>query len=240
MLLPLAALAQDDFVVRDMRVEGLQRISEGTVFNYLPINIGDRVDKIRIQEAIRSLYRQGLFNDIEIRRDDETLVVVVQERPSIESFDIEGNKDIKTEDLMESLRGVGLAKGKTFDPSVLDEVAGFLREQYFDRGKYGVSVDTSVIDTPNNTVRLRIDIEEGDRAKIRQVNIVGNDSFPEEDIRSDFELDTANWLSWIRQDDGYSKEALEGDLEKHRSFYKDRGYADFRVDSTQVAISPNK
>mgnify|MGYP001826005632 FL=1 len=240
MLLPLAALAQDDFVVRDMRVEGLQRISEGTVFNYLPINIGDRVDKIRIQEAIRSLYRQGLFNDIEIRRDDETLVVVVQERPSIESFDIEGNKDIKTEDLMESLRGVGLAKGKTFDPSVLDEVAGFLREQYFDRGKYGVSVDTSVIDTPNNTVRLRIDIEEGDRAKIRQVNIVGNDSFPEEDIRSDFELDTANWLSWIRQDDRYSKEALEGDLEKLRSFYMDRGYADFRVDSTQVAISPNK
>ena len=240
MLLPLAALAQDDFVVRDMRVEGLQRISEGTVFNYLPINIGDRVDKIRIQEAIRSLYRQGLFDDIEIRRDDETLVVVVQERPSIESFDIEGNKDIKTEDLMESLRGVGLAKGKTFDPSVLDEVAGFLREQYFDRGKYGVSVDTSVIDTPNNTVRLRIDIEEGDRAKIRQVNIVGNNSFAEDEIRSDFELDTANWLSWIRQDDRYSKEALEGDLEKLRSFYMDRGYADFRVDSTQVAISPNK
>ena len=240
LLLPMAALAQDDFVVRDMRVEGLQRISEGTVFNYLPINIGDRVDKIRIQEAIRSLYRQGLFDDIEIRRDDETLVVVVQERPSIESFDIEGNKDIKTEDLMESLRGVGLATGKTFDPSVLDEVAGFLREQYFDRGKYGVSVETSVIDTPNNTVRLRIDIEEGDRAKIRQVNIVGNESFSEEEIRADFELDTANWLSWIRQDDRYSKEALEGDLEKLRSFYMDRGYADFRVDSTQVAISPNK
>ncbi|MDJ0812191.1 MAG: outer membrane protein assembly factor BamA [Woeseiaceae bacterium] len=240
LVLPLAALAQDDFVVRDMRVEGLQRISEGTVFNYLPINIGDTVDKIRVQEAIRSLYRQGLFNDIEIRRDGETLVVVVQERPSIESFEIEGNKDIKTEDLMESLRGVGLAKGKTFDPSVLDEVAGFLREQYFDRGKYGVSVNTSVIDTPNNTVRLRIDVKEGDRAKIRQVNIVGNNTFTEDEIRSDFELDTANWLSWIRQDDRYSKEALEGDLEKLRSFYMDRGYADFRVDSTQVAISPNK
>jgi outer membrane protein insertion porin family len=240
LLLPMTALAQSDFVVRDMRVEGLQRISEGTVFNYLPINIGDSVDKIRIQEAIRSLYQQGLFDDIEIRRDGDTLIVAVQERPSIESFEIEGNKDIKTEDLMESLRGVGLAKGKTFDRSVLDEVAGFLREQYYDRGKYGVSVETSVVDTPNNTVRLRIDVVEGDRAKIRQVNIVGNDSFAEDEIREDFELDTANWLSWIRQDDRYSKEALEGDLETLRSFYMNRGYADFRVESTQVAISPNK
>ena len=240
LLLPTLALAQFDFVVRDMRVEGLQRISEGTVFNYLPINIGDRVDQIRVQESIRALYGQGLFDDIEIRRDGETLIVVVQERPSIESFDIEGNKDIKTEDLTESLRGVGLAKGRTFDQSVLDEVAGFLREQYYDRGKYGVVVNTSVIDTPNNTVRIRIDVKEGERAKIRQVNIVGNETFEEDDIRSDFELDTANWLSWIRQDDRYAKESLEGDLEKLRSFYMDRGYADFRVDSTQVAISPNK
>jgi len=240
LLLPMLALAQSDFVVRDMRVEGLQRISEGTVFNYLPINIGDRVDQIRVQESIRALYGQGLFDDIEIRRDGETLIVVVHERPSIESFVIEGNKDIKTEDLTESLRGVGLAKGRTFDQSVLDEVAGFLREQYYDRGKYGVAVETSVIDTPNNTVRIRIDVKEGERAKIRQVNIVGNEAFEEDDIRSDFELDTANWLSWIRQDDRYAKEALEGDLEKLRSFYMDKGYADFRVDSTQVAISPNK
>jgi len=240
LLLPMSALAQSDFVVRDMRVEGLQRISEGTVFNYLPINIGDRVDQIRVQESIRALYGQGLFDDIEIRRDGETLIVVVHERPSIESFVIEGNKDIKTEDLTESLRGVGLAKGRTFDQSVLDEVAGFLREQYYDRGKYGVVVDTSVVDTPNNTVRIRIDVKEGERAKIRQVNIVGNETFEEGDIRSDFELDTANWLSWIRQDDRYSKEALEGDLEKLHSYYMDRGYADFRVDSTQVAISPNK
>ena len=240
LLLPMLALAQSDFVVRDMRVEGLQRISEGTVFNYLPINIGDRVDQIRVQESIRALYGQGLFDDIEIRRDGETLIVIVQERPSIESFVIEGNKDIKTEDLTESLRGVGLATGRTFDQSVLDEVAGFLREQYYDRGKYGVVVDTSVIDTPNNTVRIRIDVKEGERAKIRQVNLVGNETFDEEDIRSDFELDTANWLSWVRQDDRYAKESLEGDLEKLRSYYMDRGYADFRVDSTQVAISPNK
>jgi outer membrane protein insertion porin family len=240
LLLPLSALAQGEFVVRDMRVEGLQRIAEGTVFNYLPINVGDRVDRIRIQESIRTLYGQGLFDDIEIRRDGNTLIVVVSERPSIESFEIEGNKDIKTEDLMESLRGVGLATGRTFDRSVLDNVQSFMREQYYDRGKYGVIVDTSVVERPNNTVRLKIDVVEGERAKIRQVNIVGNTVFEDKDIRETFELDTANWLSWIRQDDRYSKEALEGDLEILRSFYMDRGYADFRIDSTQVAISPNK
>ena len=240
LLLPLTVVAQVNFVVRDMRVEGLQRISEGTVFNYLPINIGDNVDQVRIQEAIRALYGQGLFDDIEMRRDGDTLVVAVRERPSIESFEIEGNKDIKTEDLTESLRGVGLAKGKTFDRSVLDEVSSFLREQYYDRGKYGVTVDTSVVESANNTVRVRIDVNEGERAKIRQVNLVGNAAFEEKDIRADFELDTANWLSWIRQDDRYSKEALEGDLEKLRAYYMDRGYADFRVESTQVAISPNK
>ena len=239
-LLPLTLMAAGDFVVKDMRVEGLQRISEGTVFNYLPINIGDTIDSVRIGEAIRSLYSQSLFDDIEMRRDGETLIIVVKERPSIESFTIDGNKDIKTEDLMESLRGVGLARGRTFDRSVLDNVEMFLREQYYDRGKYGVDIKTEVTDRPNNTVRIKIDVKEGDRAKIRQVNIVGNESFDEKDIRSGFTLDTANWLSWIRQDDRYAKEALEGDLEILRSFYMDRGYADYRVESTQVAISPNK
>ncbi len=237
---PIISLAQNSFVVRDMRVEGLQRISEGTVFNYLPINIGDTVDPVRIQESIKALYNQGLFDDIEMRREDETLVVVVRERPSIESFTIDGNKDIKTEDLMQSLRGVGLARGRTFDRSVLDNVEQFLTGQYYDRGKYAVSIDTTVTDRPNNTVSIRIDVKEGDRAKIRQVNIVGNKSFDEADIRDGFELDTANWLSWFRQDDRYAKESLSGDLEKLRSYYMDRGFADFRVESTQVAISPNR
>jgi outer membrane protein insertion porin family len=235
-----AAAAQEEFVVRDMRVEGLQRISEGTVFNYLPINVGDRVDARRIQEAIRALYSQGLFDDIEMRRDGDTLVVAVRERPSIEQFTIEGNKDIKTEDLMESLRNVGLARGKTFDRSVLDNVQQFLREQYYDRGKYAVQINSEVQESANNTVRIKINIEEGERARIRQVNIVGNHSFPEEEIREGFTLDTANWLSWLRQDDRYAKEALSGDLETLRSFYMDRGYADFRIESTQVAISPDK
>jgi len=239
-LLPLSSMAAGNFVVKDMRVEGLQRISEGTVFNYLPINIGDTVDSVRIGEAIRSLYGQSLFDDIEIRREEETLIIAVKERPSIESFSIDGNKDIKTEDLMESLRGVGLSRGRTFDRAVLDNVEMFLREQYYDRGKYGVDIQTNVLDRPNNTVRITIDVKEGDRAKIRQVNIVGNEAFEEDAIRSSFTLDTANWLSWIRQDDRYAKEALEGDLEILRSYYMDRGYADFRVESTQVAISPNK
>ncbi len=239
-LLPLTSMAAGNFVVKDMRVEGLQRISEGTVFNYLPINIGDEIDTVRIAEAIRSLYGQNLFDDIEVRREEDTLIIVVRERPSIEAFTIDGNKDIKTEDLMESLRNVGLARGRTFDRSVLDNVEMFLREQYYDRGKYGVIIETNVLDRPNNTVRVSIDVKEGDRAKIRQVNIVGNESFDEDDIRGGFTLDTANWLSWIRQDDRYAKEALEGDLEILRSYYMDRGYADFRVDSTQVAISPNK
>ena len=237
--LPAAALAED-FVVRDMRVEGLQRISEGTVFNYLPINVGDTVDDTRIKEAMRALYSQQLFDDIEMRRDGDTLIIAVKERPSIEDFTIDGNKDIKTEDLMESLRGVGLARGRTFDRSVLDEVTQFLKEQYYDRGKYAVVVNTDVMDRPNNTVRVSIEVKEGERAKIRQVNIIGNHSFDEKEIREDFELDTANWLSWIRQDDRYAKEALGGDLETLRSYYMDRGYADFRVESTQVAISPNK
>lgn len=238
--MPLSSLAASNFVVKDMRVEGLQRISEGTVFNYLPINIGDEIDGIRIGEAIRALYGQDLFDNIEMRREDDTLIIVVQERPSIESFTIDGNKDIKTEDLMDSLRSVGLARGRTFDRSVLDNVEMFLREQYYDRGKYGVVIESEIQDRPNNTVRIQVNVKEGDRAKIRQVNIVGNEVFDEGEIREGFELDTANWLSWFRQDDRYAKESLEGDLETLRSFYMDRGYADFEVESTQVAISPNK
>lgn len=236
----MAQMADAAFTVRDMRVEGLQRLSEGTVFNYLPINIGDSIGKIRVQEAIRALYSQGLFDNVELRRDGDMLIVAVRERPSIESFEIDGNKDIKTEDLTESLRSVGLAKGRTFDRSVLEEVTMFLRDQYYSRGKYGVQIETSVIDRPNNTVQVRIDVKEGDRAKVRQVNIVGNHEFSDRKIREDFNLDTANWLSWIRQDDRYEKQGLEGDLETLRSFYMDRGYADFDIASTQVAISPDK
>ena len=199
---PAVALAQaSDFVVGDIRVEGLQRISEGTVYNYLPVNIGDRMDTRRQQEAIKALFATGFFRDIELRRDGNTLIVVVLERPSIESFEIKGNKDIKTEDLQRSLRSVGLAQGKTFDRSVLEEVTGYLTDQYFSRGKYAVKVDTDVVEVPGNKVRITIDIVEGKRAKIRQINIVGNASYPEDELLDDFELKTPNWLSWYRQDD---------------------------------------
>ena len=229
------ALGQSDeasFTVGDIRGEGLQRVSEGTVYNYLPVNIGDRLDAQRVREAIRALYATGFFRDVEIRREGSTLVVVVLERPSIESFEITGNKDVKTEDLTKSLRNVGLATGKTFDRSVLEDVKQFLTDQYYSRGKYGVLIDTKVEEQPGNRVKIKIDVKEGKRAKIRAINIVGNTVFSDKQLADDFELKTPNWLSWYKQDDRYSKEALQGDLEKLRSFYQDRGYANMQIDST--------
>ncbi|HVY82805.1 MAG TPA: outer membrane protein assembly factor BamA, partial [Steroidobacteraceae bacterium] len=236
----VAPANEADFTVSDIKVEGLQRVSEGTVYNYLPVNIGDRLTPTRVREAIRALYNTGFFRDVQLRREGNTLVVVVLERPSIESFEITGNKDIKTEDLQKSLRNVGLATGKTFDRSVLEDVKQYLTDQYFSRGKYGVRVDTNVEDVAGNKVKIKIDIKEGKRAKIRQINIVGNESFKEKDILDSFELKTPNWLSWYKQNDRYSRESLQGDLEKLRSFYMDRGYANFQIDSTQVAIAPEK
>jgi len=235
-----APAAQDTFTVGDIRIEGLQRISEGTVFNYLPVNIGDHLDGARIGEAMRALYATGFFRDVELRRDGNILLVVVVERPSIAKFEIKGNKDIKTEDLQKSLRNVGLATGKTFDRSVLDEVKQYLTDQYFSRGKYAVRVDTKITDLPGNKVDVIVDIKEGKRAKIEEINIVGNTRFKEKDILGSFELKTPNWLSWYKQDDRYSRESLTGDLEKLRSYYMDRGYANFQIDSTQVAIAPEK
>lgn len=229
-----------DFVVGDIRVEGLQRISEGTVYNYLPVNIGDPMDQRRVQEAIRALFGTGFFSDIEVRRDGGTLVVVVRERPSIESFEITGNKDIKTEDLEKSLRSVGLANGKTFDRSVLEEVRGYLTDQYFSRGKYAVRIDPKVEEAPGNKVRIKIEVVEGKRARIRQINLVGNTDYDDKELLDAFELRTPNWLSWYRQDDRYSRESLQGDIEMLQSYYLDRGYANFEVESTQVAIAPEK
>jgi outer membrane protein insertion porin family len=229
-----------EFTVGDIRIEGLQRITEGTVYNYLPVNIGDRMDQRRVDEALRALYATGFFRDVEIRRDGGTLVVAVLERPSIESFTITGNKDIKTEDLEKSLRNVGLAKGKTFNQSTLDEVKRFLTDQYYSRGKYGVKVDTKVEEVSGNRVKIAVDIVEGKRSKIRQINIVGNTAFTDKELQEDFKLKTPNWLSWYKQDDRYSREELSGDIEKLRSHYLDRGYADMDVDSSQVAITPEK
>jgi len=236
----LLAQAIDPWIVRGFRVEGAQRISEGTIYNYLPINIGDTLDDQLVREAIRAIYATGFFREVEFRRDGSTLVLAVLERPSIDEFTIEGNEDIETEQLESSMREVGLAPGKIFDRSVLEEVTQALTEQYYSQGKYAVIIDTPVETLPDNRVRVGIEIQEGERAKIRQVNVVGNKSFNDEEILDEFELQTGNFLSFIRKDDRYSKEALEGDLEALRSFYMDRGFADFRWDSVQVAISPDK
>jgi len=241
-LLAAPSFAQEgpSFTVGDIRVEGLQRVTEGTVYNYLPINIGDTLSSQRIREAVRALYDTGFFRDVEMRREGNVLIVVVNERPTIESFEIKGNKDIKTEDLGKSLRNVGLAQGKTFDRSVLEDVKSFLQDQYGARGKYAAKIDTTVEEVAGNRVKIKIDIVEGKRAKIRQINIVGNHTYTEKEILEAFELKTPNLLSFYKQDDRYSRESLQGDLEKLRSFYMDRGYANFEVESTQVAIAPEK
>jgi outer membrane protein insertion porin family len=230
----------DSFVVGDIHIEGLQRIAEGTLYNYLPINIGDTLDRRRLAEAIRSLYSTGLFRDVELRRDGSVLIVAVLERPTIESFEVKGNKDIKTEDLQKSLRNVGLASGKSFDQSVLEEVKKYLTEQYYSRGKYAVQVDAKAEEVPDNKVKVSIDIREGKRARIEQINIVGNSRYSDEELLAQLQLRTPNWLSWYKQDDRYAKEALAGDLETLRSYYMDRGYADFSITSNQVAIGPDK
>jgi len=230
----------DTFKVAEIRVEGLQRVSEGTVYNYLPVNIGDVINRQRVRDAIRALYATTFFRDVQMRRDGNTLVVVALERPSIESFEITGNKDIKTEDLQKSLRNVGLAAGKIFDRSVLEDVTQYLTDQYFSRGKYAVRVDTKVEDEPGNRVKLKIDISEGKRARIRQINLVGVTRFRQKQILETLELKAPNWLSWYKQDDRYSRETLQGDLERVRNFYMDRGYANFNIESTQVTIAPEK
>jgi outer membrane protein insertion porin family len=237
-----AQIASTDstFTVGDIRVEGLQRISEGTVFNYLPVNIGDHMDPQRVREAIRALYATGFFRDVELRREGNTLVVVVLERPSIESFTISGNKDIKTKDLQKSLRNVGLAPGKIFDRSVLEEVTQYLTDQYYSRGKYGVAIDTKVTPDSGNRVKIAVKVDEGGRAVIRSINIVGDTKFKQKNILDTFELKTPNWLSWYKQDDRYSRETLQGDLERLRDYYMDRGYANFQINSTQVQITPEK
>jgi len=233
-------LSDPEFTVSDIHVEGLQRVSEGTVFNYLPVNIGDPLTVGRVRESIRALYATGFFRDVQLRRNGSQLVVVVLERPTIESFEITGNKDIKTEDLQKSLRNMGLATGKTFDRSVLDGLTQGLTDMYFSQGKYGVRIDTAVEETAGNQVRLKVGIREGKRAKIRQINIVGNEAFTEKELREGFELKTPNWLYFWRSNDRYSRESLQGDREKLLSFYMDRGYANCQVESTQVAIAPEK
>lgn len=235
-----AADATEPFKVADIRVEGLVRISEGTLFNYLPIQPGEVVDEAKLAAALRAVYRAGFFRDIEFRRDGDDLVILVDERPAIESFTITGNREIKTEDLEPVLIRAGLAEGRIFDRSVLDMVTQELVRQYHSRGRYGVEVGSEVAEVGANQVRIGIVVKEGEISGIRQINIVGNQAFTDEKLTDAFELSTPGMWSWISEDDRYAREKLGGDLEKLRSFYMDRGYADFRIESTQVSVSPDR
>lgn len=235
-----AGAAEAPFRIANIRVEGLVRISEGTLFNYLPIQPGEVVDEAKLATALRAAYRAGFFRDIEFRRDGDDLVILVDERPAIESFAITGNREIKTEDLERVLVRAGLAEGRIFDRSVLDAVTQELIRQYHSRGRYGVEVGNDVVEVGANQVRVAINVKEGEVSGIRQINIVGNQAFTDEQLTGAFELSTPGLWSWISEDDRYAREKLGGDLEKLRSFYMDRGYADFRIDSTQVSVSPDR
>jgi outer membrane protein insertion porin family len=237
---PAQAQNYEPFTVADIRVEGLQRISAGTVFTYLPVEKGDTLDRGSSAEAIRALFRTGFFSDVRLERQGDILVVTVTERPAINTLKLSGNKDIETEDLLNGLRGIGLAEGETFNPLNLDRVTQELMRQYNNRGKYNVAITPSVTDLDRNRVDITINIAEGKASRIRDINLVGNKTYTEDDIRRSWESNTSNWLSWYKRDDQYSREKLSGDLEKLTNYYLDRGYVDFNVESTQVAISPDK
>lgn len=236
----MPAPAPGAFTVADIRVDGLQRIGAGTLFTYLPIERGDTIDQARAAEAIRSLYKTGFFDDVRLDREGNILVVTVVERPAINKLTLTGNKDIKTEDLTKGLADIGLAEGNTFDRLSLDRVTQELTRQYNNRGKYNVQIKPTVTRLDRNRVDVTIAVTEGKAAKIRHVNLIGNEKFEQEDIVDTWESKESNWLSWYRRDDQYSREKLEGDREKLRNFYLDRGYIDFSEDSIQVAISPDK
>lgn len=232
--------ATSEYVIEDIRVDGLQRISAGTVLTYLPVERGDLLDSSKSAEAIRALYKTGFFEDVRLDRQGAILVVTLTERPAVNSLKLEGNKDIKTEDLLKGLQDIGLAEGNTFDRLALDRVTQELTRQYNNRGKYNVEITPDVKALGRNRVDVTIKVKEGKAAKIRHVNLVGTETFENKDIMENWESRESNWLSWYRRDDQYSKEKLAGDLESLNSFYLDRGYVDFAVDSTQVAISPDK
>lgn len=233
-------LAFEPFTVTDIRVEGLQRIAPGTVFSYLPIKTGESFDETRSVEAVRALFKTGFFKDVRIEHDQGVLVVVVQERPAISSIEITGNKDIESEPLLKSLKDIGFAEGRVFDRSLLDKVEQELQRQYFSRGKYGVKIVTTVNPLERNRVGINIDVSEGRAARIKKISIVGNKVFNDEALLDEFELSTPTLLSFYTGVDQYSKQKLSGDLESLRSYYLDRGYINFNIDSTQVSITPDK
>ena len=239
-LSPTSIAQTEPFVVADIRVEGLQRIAPGSVFAALPVSVGDVVDELAIRSISRNLFYTGNFDDISVGRDGNVLVLTVAERPSISEITIEGNKAIETEALLDGLKGAGLAVGQVFQRSTLQGMQGELRRQYVIQGRYDSSIDTEVIPEPRNRVSISIEIDEGTVSKIKHINIVGNEVYNDEELLELFELQVGGRFSFFSSADKYSKEKLESDLETLTSYYQDRGYLQFEIESTQVAVSPTK
>ena len=238
--LMIAEVHAESFTISDIRVNGLQRVSAGSVFGALPLNVGEQVDDRQLVDATRSLFRTGFFQDIQLGRDGDVLVVTVVERPSISGIEIEGNKAITTEDLLKGLNQSGLAEGEIFQRATLEGVRNELQRQYVAQGRYSAEIEAEVIPQPRNRVALKITINEGTVAAISHINVVGNTVFTDEELSDLFELKTTNWLSFFRNDDKYAREKLSGDLERLRSYYLDRGYINMDISSTQVSITPDK
>ena len=227
------------FVISDIRVEGLQRVSAGTVFGAVPYSVGDNVGAEEIRTIARSLFQTETFDDVQIGRDGNVLVIVVKERPTIDSIEFEGNKAIKTEALIEGLQGSGLSEGQIFKKVTLDQIASDLERQYVSQGRYDANIETTIENLPRNRVAIKVDVYEGNVSGISHINIVGNTVFDDETLIELLELKLPGWLSFYTKDDQYSREKLQSDIEVLESHYLDRGYLNFRVDSTQVSIAPN-
>ena len=234
------AHAVEPFVVKDIRVEGVQRVEPGTVFGYLPVKVGETFTDEKGAESIRALYNTGFFKDVQIRAEGNVLVVRVEERPAISQLEFIGFKEFDKDALRKTLRGVGVAEARYYDKSLIDRAEQEIKRQYVSRGYYAADVSTTVTPVDANRVSITFTVDEGPTAKIRQINIVGNKAFKESDLRDEMQLSTPNWLSWYTKNDLYSKQKLTADLEALRSFYLDRGYLEFAIESTQVSITPDK
>jgi outer membrane protein insertion porin family len=240
LLVPVAAWSFEPFVVRDIRVEGIQRIEAGTIFNYLPVKVGETFTEERASQAIRALFATGFFQDVRIEVERDVLVVVVQERPAIASIAFSGMKEFEPDAVRKTLREANFQEGRIFDRALLDAAEQEIKRQYLAKGKYGVTVTTTVTPLERNRVGINFAIDEGEVAKIRQINIVGNRSFGERELLDLFVLRTPGWLTWYTKNDQYSRQKLQGDLESLRSWYLNRGYLDFSIESTQVSITPDR
>jgi outer membrane protein insertion porin family len=234
------AFALEPFTVRDIRVEGIQRIEAGTVFGYLPVKVGDRMTDDKAAEAIRALFATGFFKDVRVEAEGNVLVVVVEERPAIAQLDFSGMKDIAPEDAKAALREKNIAEGRIYDKALIDQAEQEIKRQYLARGRYGVTVETTVTPMDRNRVSVNFTVDEGDTARIKQLNIVGNQVYTEKDLLDLFALRTPGLLTWYTKNDQYSRQKLQADLETLRSFYLNRGYLDFNIESTQVTITPDK